>query len=33
VRLSLKEAVAEVTAVSGRAKRDVYQRALALAGK
>lgn len=32
-RLSLKEAVAEVTAVSGRAKRDVYQRALTLAGK
>ena len=29
-RLSLKEAVAEVTAASGRPKRDVYQRALAL---
>jgi 16S rRNA (cytidine1402-2'-O)-methyltransferase len=30
-RLSLKEAVAEIATVSGRPRRDVYQRALALA--
>jgi 16S rRNA (cytidine1402-2'-O)-methyltransferase len=30
-RLSLKEAVAEVAAVTGAARREVYQRALALA--
>lgn len=32
-RGSVKQAVEEVTAASGRAKRDVYQRALALAGE
>jgi 16S rRNA (cytidine1402-2'-O)-methyltransferase len=30
-RLSVKEAVAEIAAVSGRPRREVYQRALALA--
>ena len=30
-RLSLKQAVAEVATVTGAARRDVYQRALALA--
>jgi len=31
-RLSVKEAVAEIAAVTGRPRREVYQRALALAG-
>jgi 16S rRNA (cytidine1402-2'-O)-methyltransferase len=30
-RLSVKEAVAEIAAVTGRPRREVYQRALALA--
>jgi 16S rRNA (cytidine1402-2'-O)-methyltransferase len=30
-RVSLKEAVSEVAAVTGRPRREVYQRALALA--
>ncbi len=32
-RLSVKEAVAEIAAVAGRPRREVYQRALALAGE